>query len=121
MRVRVNLLDDQWNVLETVETDEHRCAPELGPCRGTAACEGCGATGDQRLILIIPGNRFVCYPCLDQRLTDDLEMWADPSRCSNPWHKTNPTAALRPCPECPERYPDEDAPCPCCSGGEHVA
>lgn len=87
---------------ETIEVAEHVCLN--GSCESPAVCEGCGATGEQRIILIGSSGDggmdiFLCYFCQDS----SARTVADPSRCPNEWHRTGPTPGLRPCPECPPR------------------
>lgn len=102
-KIRLQLREDSGAVTETIEASEHVCSPQR--CESPAVCESCGATGAERIILIGSTEDgmdiFVCYPCL---VGDDYcRTEREPSRCANSWHRTNDTAALRPCPECPER------------------
>lgn len=96
------LLDGDGRVTETIEVAEHVCLN--GSCESPAVCEGCGATGAERIILIgstADGGQsiFLCLFCQDSTARTE----ADPGRCANPWHRTGDTPALRPCPECPTR------------------
>lgn len=101
--IRLHLRDDDGRVTETIKVKEHRCVPQL--CESPAHCETCGGTGATRILLIGSTEDgmdiFVCYPCLESDAYAVRS--ADPEKCANPWHAANPTARLRPCPECPPR------------------
>lgn len=101
-KIRFQLRDDDGRLIETIEVAEHVCLN--GSCESPAVCEGCGATGAERIILIgstSDGGQsiFLCLFCQDPTARTE----ADPSRCPNGWHATGPTPRLRPCPECPPR------------------
>lgn len=102
-KIRIQLLDDDGPVSEEFEAQEHICSPQR--CESPATCETCGVPGTERIIVIGSTEDdmdiFTCYPCL---ATDSYaQLSVAPERCANPWHRTNDTAALRPCPECPAR------------------
>lgn len=115
-KIQLQLRDDDGRVTETIEVAEHVCSPTS--CESPAICETCGATGAQRIILIGSTEDgmdiFMCYFCQDDYARTERE----PSRCDNPWHRTGPTPALRPCPSCPER--ERATPVPNPETGEEV-